>query len=259
MRRALLVAAALWQLGCPTLHPDPPGLPPDDGRARAWVDAVARHSAGRQALRGRARIAVDGEEQGLHLRARQRLVLERPDRLRVEILGLLAQTQAVLVTDAGRFELFLVSDRSYESGEIYPGLLWNVAGIPLEPDEVVELVLGAPLPAGPLQVQTARAAPEGRVAVEVSDARSGERWQLDFDGDGLLRRLHAGTAARRYTADFDDYAPIESELFAHRISLDFPEVGTRAELLLREVELDPELPGELFRLRDPRGAGLPGG
>ena len=127
--RALLGATLVAGLlsGCATL----PGTPVrDDVLARERVDALREAARTRRALSGVARMAVDGGRGSA--RGRYVLFLERPARLRVEILGLLNQTLAVLVTDNGRYDFFQVEDRALESGSVYPELLRDIAGVPPE-------------------------------------------------------------------------------------------------------------------------------
>ena len=81
----------------------------------------------RRGLSGRARLAVDGHDGALRLRGSQRVALERPARLRVEVLGLFDQTLAVLVTDGERYQFFRANDRTWESGPVGPDLLWTHA------------------------------------------------------------------------------------------------------------------------------------
>ena len=60
---------------------------------------------------------------------------------------------------------------------------------------------------------------------------------------------------RKWEARFDSYAPVGGTPFAHRITLEFPATQTRAELSLSDVELNPPLADELFRLRAPASGG----
>lgn len=228
-------------------------LAPDDPRPRVLLASLDERAAERHALRGRAHLAVDSDDGDVQLRGSQILAVARPDRLRVEVQGFLSQTQAVLVTDGGAFQLLVPAEGAFHSGPVYPGLLWQVARIDLEPVQVVELVLGTPLPDHRLPLRRALATPEGGVRLELSDAAGSRRETLAFDAEGRLRRLerHAG-GERLWQVRFDEYAPIAGTPFAHRIALDFEHSGTRVELSLRDVELNPELPEALFRLEGPR-------
>jgi hypothetical protein len=205
----------------------------------------------RQALRGRARLSVDGD---VRLRGKQIVVLERPARMRIEVLGFLNQTAAVIATDGERFEVFRSGDRSYESGAVDPGLLWREARLALTPREAVAVLLGVLDPGGGL-IPT-RAALEGgeRIRMDLVDGSGRVRRRATFDGSARLRQLEVidDDGGVRWSARFDDYAAVDGTSFAHTIVLDVTEGVAHVEISLRDVELNPELPPGVFRLRSPR-------
>jgi len=215
----------------------------------AWAEAAEQ----RRGLRGRARLAVDGSDGAVHVRGNQILAIERPARLRVEIQGFLDQTVAVLVTDGLRFELFRASDHAYETGEVYPGLLWEQAGIALTPEEAVELLLGAPAPGAGLRPAGALSDGLGGVQVDLADASGQVRRRAGFDVEQRLRWVEAFGAdgLRVWRAEFDDYSQVNGAAFAHALSLEVEQGETRAEITLRDVELNPALSPDIFRLRAP--------
>jgi len=249
LRRALFVIACVLPVACKTALPVTP-LPAGDPRPAALLTRWDRSAAGRHAMRGRAHLAVDGE---VRIRADQIVVLERPARLRVEVLGLLNQTAAVIATDGERFEVFRSRERSYEAGPVHPGLLWQEAHLALTPEEAVSLLLGA-LVFGP-DSQPVRAAAIGdrRVRVDFVDAQQGLRRRAVFDTAARLRELviFDGAGDPRWTARFEDYAPVSGVPFAHRIVLDVSTGASRVEISLRDVELNPDLPPGIFQLRAP--------
>jgi len=205
-------------------------------------------------MRGRAHLAVDGE---VRIRADQIVVLERPARLRVEVLGLLNQTAAVITTDGDRFEVFRSRDRSYDTGPVHPRLLWQEAHLALTPEEAVSVLLGAVV-FGPGQAPV-RAASIGdrRVRVDLVDTEQRLRRRAVFDAAARLRELvvYDGAGAARWTARFDDYAEVSGVPFAHHIVLDVSMGSSRVEISLRDVELNPELPPGIFHLRAPVTSG----
>jgi hypothetical protein len=255
----MLLLALLGAGACATPAPTLAPLAADDPRPRALLDAWEQAARSRRALRGHARLAVDGGDGAVRLRGRQVLVLERPARLRVEILGFLDQTVAVLVTDGERFELFRAGDRSYETGEVHPGLLWEQAWLALTPQEAVDLLLGVPAPQPGLAPSRALGDERGGVRFDLADAQGRVRRRAEFDGEGRLRRLEVldASGGLAWTARFDEYATVSGEAFAHAVSLDVTAGGTRAEIALRDVELNPELPPGVFQLRAREAA--PGG
>jgi hypothetical protein len=254
---ALALAGALVLGACRTPVPPAPPLPPDDRRPEQWLARWEACAEGRQALRGRARIAVDveGSRFGggeVHLRSRQRIVLARPARLRVEVQALFGATVAVLATDGQRYELFEVGDRSYASGPVHDGLLWEVARIGLTPAEAVDVILGSPRATEQLSVAGAWALPEGGVRVALADAEGAVRRQLEFDAEGRLRRLRVDPAdGEAWEVRYDDYALVDGEPLAERVSLDLRGGRSKAVLSLSDVEINPQLPPDVFRLRAP--------
>ncbi len=227
-------------------------LPAGDPRPAALLAAWAEAAESRRALRGRARLSVDGD--GIvPLRVNQVLVLERPDQLRVEIQGFLNQTVAVLVTDGDRFEVFRVTDRSYRSGRVHEGLLWEQASLALTPVEAIDLLLGAPTPDPGLRPGGALSDDDGGVHLDLVDASGTAVRRAGFDQESRLVWLEAlgPEGARLWRAELGEYAPVDGIPFAHALTLEVAEGGTRAEISLRDVELNPELPPDIFRLRAP--------
>jgi hypothetical protein len=250
----LLAALALAATACRTpgaLRP----LPADDPRPGLLLEAFERAGEARRALRGRARIEVDAGA-GRRLAGRQVLVVERPARLRVEVLGLFDQALAVLTTDGDRFELFRAADLSFEEGPLRPELLWEQAHIALRPEEAIALLLGAPLPEPGLVAVAAAGSREGAVEVTLALPGGPERRRLAFDAQGRLSRISVfdPEGALEWVAAFEGYAPVGGVSFAHEITLYVAAGRTRAEIRLRDVELNPELPPGIWSVRPARSA-----
>src|SRR5690606_24034801 len=126
----LAVAPAASACGAPR-GPRATPLPAAGLRPAALLDALARAGEARRSLRAVARLAIDGPAGGG--RAKQILLLERPARLRVEVLGLLDQRVAVLTTDGAEYRLYRAADRSLTGGPVHDALLWEVAGLAVTP------------------------------------------------------------------------------------------------------------------------------
>lgn len=247
----VLAAVLLAVAGCRT----PVALPAvrDDARALALLDGLRGQARERRALRAAAKLAVDGD--GGSVRGSYALVLERPARLRVELRGLLGETLGVLVTDGQRYDWFRADDHTRESGRVYQGLLFDVAGVPLTPAEAVELLLGAPLPQPGLQLQGSQRSADGAVVAEFGDHDGGWGQRFEFGPDGRLRHVetHSGTGDVLWDARYDDYDDVDGSVFAHDVALDFPGLSTRARVRLHDVQLNPELTPDVFVLQVPGG------
>jgi hypothetical protein len=251
-RATLLVVALLLVSACKTVVPAVP-LPLDDPRPAAFLaqwDAAARS---RHALRGRAHVAVDGRDGEVRIRGKQIVVLARPARLRVEVLGFLSQTAAVITTDGERFEVFRSGDRSSETGAVDPDLLWREAHLALTPEQAVEVLLGVPaLGAGLVPARAALAAGD-LIRMDLVDAEQRVRRRAAFDATARLREFEVldDDGALRWRAQFGDYAPVDGVPVAHKIVLDVTTGVVHVEISLRDLELNPELPADIFQLRPP--------
>ena len=141
LRGAALGLALLW-VGCQA--PPLRRLPEGDPRTQALLARFTSRVADRKALRSSARLSVDSEREGpggapLRVRSKQRVVLARPARLRVEVLGLLGTTLAVLTVDDEEYAWFESESRHFESGPVHDALLWDVVRLDLTPAEAVEV------------------------------------------------------------------------------------------------------------------------
>ena len=192
MKRVAVGALLLfWAAACATPIPLQP-LSPGDPRPRRLLDDWVERASQRQRLRGLARLAVDRNDGSVRLRGKQLVVLERPSRLRVEILGFLNQPLAVIATDGEGFEVYRAEDQSYEAGEVDDRLLWNEAGIDLSPEEAVAVLLGVPI-SDPLPA-LANAVSDGDGRIRISrQARNGRNSLRP--GPNIAAAGHIGSAA----------------------------------------------------------------
>lgn len=259
--RRVLPLLLLLLAGCAT-----PGLlplPADDPRPAALLERWRGQLADRLALRGTARLSVDARQPyeggDLHVRSKQRVVVARPARLRVEVQGLLGTTVAVLAVDDAQYEFFEADSHRFESGPVRPDLLWNAVRLDLTPAEAVGLLLGAPELPADLRILAAQDAGEGRLRITLgtSDGRAPLR-SIDLDGDARLRRyaVFEDASVPEWTAELDDYEDVGGTPLARRVSVETRN-GARAVVSLSSLELNPPLAPDIFRLERLRPASGP--
>jgi hypothetical protein len=251
--RALASTSLALVLATACAAPRPPTARPiaaDDLRVTAAVAALVREGDARRGVRGVARVAIDGP--GGSGRAKQILVVERPERLRVEVLGLLDQTIALLVTDGRAYRIVRSEDRSVERGAVHDALLAEVTGVALSPADAVRMLLAAPLAPGARVIGGATLS-DGGVRAIVARESALERESLDFDAEGRLRswaRL-AADGEPLLEARWSEWRDVAGDAFPHALAIvDHP---SRAEARVEwtRVELDPELAPALFELPPP--------
>ena len=202
--------------------------------------------------------ASDGRFFGLPLRA-TRLVVHHtdylpvvrevgvpPEDLRVEILGVFGQIAAILVTDGVTYQSFDAGRGDVERGEVTPDLLWRIARFAMQPQEVVDLLLGTPRPSADASLSDAYGDPGDGVSVDFRGPEGRLREQFGFDARGQLidfvRFAQDGEVA--WKARFSDYRDISGSAFAFEVRLTFPAVDARASLRFDHASLDPELGDE---------------
>jgi hypothetical protein len=241
-----LAVLCLAATACQTLPTPGAPLSPADPRPAGLLAALASEREARHAIRASARVSLSGQRGGSF--ARQLLLVERPARLRVEVIGLVGQRVAVLATDGQRYDLYRSETGLVEHGEIHPGVLYEVAGIPLTPEQAVMLLLGAPETGAASLPNSVRLFPDG--AIHVAWRGGGVDSVLEFDAEGRVRRyavtVENGAALLRVA--YDDYRLVAGVPFAHRVDFDFPRAHSRAEVAFRAVELNPLLSDDLFRI-----------
>lgn len=229
-------------------------LPEGDSRVDVLLARFNAHVAERLALRSSARLSVDSERDGvggapLRVRSKQRVVLARPARLRVEVQGLLGTTLAVLTVDDEEYAWFESESRHFESGPVHDALLWDLVRLDLTPAEAVEVILGAPQLADDLIVLGAWDVGGGVTRIALGEPGGTPSRSIDLDDRARLLRFAVFGDAKQpvWEARFDDYTLVSGSPLARRIRIETG-AGTLAVLSLSDVELNPPLVPDIFRL-----------
>ena len=254
-RRAVLLAVAvgLMGAGCRSPVPTEPELrplPPGDPRPASLTDALRERARGIDAVRGRARFALDGPD--LEFRRPQRIAAQRDGSLRVETLGLFGQIAAVLVTRAGRYQFLDTRSREGQEGEVSRELLWQLVRIDLDPADVIDLLLGGAVPPEGREIIDAHVGDDGSVRVAFGESGRVVE-ELGFDAEGRLRRVERvpDDLWLAWQAELDDYreeAGGSGLEVAHEIRVRFPAQDAQASFEFGALELNPPLAPALFAL-----------
>jgi len=262
-------------------------LPDEDTRTEHVLRRYLESSGARAALRGSARVTLVGPD--FKLNRPQRILVERPARLRFEIIGLFDQIAAMLAVSGGNFGFYEARTGEVSYGRVTPSLLWDLAKIDLDVPELVELLLGAPMPSPGLARSSAWLEPSGRMAIVFAGSAKGEshpcresseREFFDpdcfapddaleeggelfyFDSVGRLVEVRslAPEGQLRYRVTFEDYralAGTDPEVaFPNRTTIHSPGVETEssARFVWKQVMLAEELSDRLFEIHPTAGS-----
>ena len=258
-------------------------LPIDDARAEVVLRNYLELVEARSALRGSARVLLEGPD--FKLNRPQRILVERPARIRFEVIGLFDQLAAILATDGRRFDFYEASDGRVLRGRVTPELLWELAQINLDIPEVVGLLLGAPRPSSGLARAAVWLEPDGGlvlvfawpgnepdlkctedpvvslldadcfVSVDALDA-GGEMFLFDVDGRlAEVRGLDPGGVIR-FRATFEDYEPLDEDagevVFPNRVTIRSPAAESLARFDWKRVMLSDALSDRFFMIPERR-------
>ena len=218
------------------------------------LERLAARRAAVTSLRARARLRSGLEG----LWTRQAVVVDRPDRIRVDVLTPMGLALA-LGTDRSRLWAYQPSERTRYEGGATPQNLVRLLGAPLALTDVVDILLGLPparVSKGPPSVVMT---PEGhRLTLPLADGEQ-RIWfapeTLDVvraeeeRRDGVLMRV-----------TFGDH----EQGFPHVVDVETPQRGAPVRLQYDSVELNPTVAAALFapppaeRVLPLEAAGTPG-
>jgi hypothetical protein len=257
----LLPLLPMLLASCQTQGPVERPLSTADARVASWLEGLSKSASRRQQMRAQARLSLEAPD--LRFSRPQRLVVARPSSLRVEVLGLFGQIAAVLATEDGRYQFFDPAERTLEEGDVGAESLWRLARVDMTPEEAAGVLLGAPQLAPGLAAIGASQFEDGGVAVLLGADEAAGQQRFEFDALGRLRSAKrlGPDGGVSWAARFSDYRQLNDpsdESFAFRVELSFPRVDASAEIDFKKVELNPELPRDVFVLSVPGGVRTPG-
>jgi len=250
-RATAVLATAVLLAGCASRPAPRPGavsigtLP----SAQRVLDGLAQRRAAVRGLRAMARLSYVSPEESR--RAKQLVVVERPDRLRFEVLSPFG---AVFVLTAGGGVL---AAWAREESTVYRGAasaenLQRYAQVDLPIATAVDLLLGTP----PLRGDVDSVVSDDNGAVELwqeTGHHTHVAWftpaleplryeQRDADGRVLVR------------TSFGQYAAVDGVRMPTQLAIELPLEQRRIDIALSETEVNPVLADTVFVFETPAGS-----
>ncbi|MGH7929009.1 MAG: LolA family protein [Candidatus Binatia bacterium] len=244
---AVLVVVALTAgfAGCSTVSTPPaPALPAREWQRTELIQSLTERQSQFRSLRALARVEYAGPDgkQGFQ----EAVVVQRPDRLRLETLTMLGAVLIVTVNDAEIIG-YHVREGIMVRGKQSKANLLRYTQIPLELDEITAVLLGLPpvdLSAPWQQEGNALVfSPKGQkrdvIAFEAQQPVP-TQWER-FNGDGAVE----------IRVSFADYVATPPGHFPTRIIMEAPLQNRKLEVRYQEPELNAALSPELFTQQKP--------
>ncbi len=198
---------------------------------------------------------VDGTEK---LAVKQVVVVERPDHLRIEMMG--AFGVAVLIAADGKtLRAYHRGERTFYSGKATQQNFARFARMQLDLSEVADLLIGIPPRKSRVGTPTMRfERPEGLWRVATTSA-SGDTVTVWFDPDGLMptKSTEVDREGRvKYAASYLDYQTVAGVAMPARVRFEIPAQGAQVELRYSNLAVNATLEPNLFKFEAPGGARL---
>ncbi len=242
----LLMIAAIF--ACATIRPAPPPARPVPGREQLTklIQAMAARDRALTSLSTGAVMEYRNASQ--HVKAREQIVVMRPDRLRVEASSPFGVALIVAV-DGPRLQIFEPGNNLMMHGSATAAGLDRFARIPMEPKAAVDLLMAVAPESDEIATHAGASIVETGATVLTYAARDGGRREARFaDGELVAVRERAGDGQLRYEVRYADYHNIGAVMFPYSIDADFPAVGSSLKLTLKRPIVNAQLPASLFVL-----------
>lgn len=257
---AVLLLAGCPRRPCPTMPFTDPGELLDSYRDMRRPARVLR-AAARVDQRG-----ADGRIRGTVL-----MFIERPDRVRFDVMTQIVGPAAILTSDGERFALTDLRDNRFFIGPTCPANIERLLGLRFGGDEVTRLLLGE---APRIAYEDASMVCEDGTYRVTLRAADGRRQELDFEvregdlpsappAEQRLRlkrsEVFAPDGSTEWRVTYDDYRFVEDPrddatprrgvVMPFSVRFEDPRRGQDTSVRFDRVELNVEVPPEVFEQR----------
>jgi hypothetical protein len=218
----------------------------EEPAVRAALEALRRQENGVVRYQGIVRVRGRGPDGGFD--ARLVVISERPDALRIELLGAFAGTRWSAVLGANRIEAYFPSRRQYLEEEDVADVVGRLLGLRLTSAEVMSVLAGVGVPLG--SVTSARGEERGSLSILTFDGGDVGRVELDRAGQvvravGSAYRVSYPTSWKSRGRTFPDELVLENDSI--RVVLETEDVDVNVALDPKAFVLD--VPSDAERLR----------
>jgi len=206
-----------------------------------------------RSMRGLMSLLVKSGKRKYHLE--EAFQIEKPAKIRIETLGLFGQPVFFLSSDGITLSLFLPDKKRLYIGASSANNISHAFPISLELHEIVDLLTGKiPL----IDSRSARASydqKEGLMIIDLTpqqDVFQKQRLWIDIQKDSVVRgELRNGEGHLTWRIIFDRFQELQGILTPTLIRIETAEGPTMASIELEELEMNPALRKDSFRLAVP--------
>jgi hypothetical protein len=244
-----VLATVVMLAGCTTLRHSAPAAAPAGPlpTAAEVLDSLAARRAAVHSLRAWAKLSYSSPEESR--RARQLLVAERPDRLRLEILSPFGTVFALTTAD-GTLAAYATDERTLYRGAATAANLARYTDVALPIDTAVDLLLGTP----PLSAGGVVSAEDGAVKLWQDGGATAVAAWFTPELEPLRYERHDADGRVLLRTTFGAYTAVDGVRVPTQLGIELPPTQRRIDIALSEAEINPLLPNAVFALDTPAGS-----
>ena len=249
-RSFILITFLLLPLltSCAKLAPKLVGEPVSPEFANTLLSEWYRTTEQNASLSGLAKFEMVTPERSLS--GNQVLLIEKPDRLRAEILSLFGSPLLLLAADGNMLNVLLPFENEFYTGSASPENLGRFVRLPMQLKDLVKVLLYQPPIIAAERVEGYDLNGDGWL---IERNNPPYRQELFFDAQRRLVEVnYYNRSGLSLAIDYDKFS--EGESVPYQYELSFPKQETVASLNFSDLELNGELDASLFQLTPPQGA-----
>lgn len=244
----VVMAMILMTAGCAGVRPVTPGLPAVS--SDTLLQALNAQGQQFRSLQGTAvmRVSRGGQKQSV----KQVLLVQRPQLLRAEVLGLFGQPVMTVAAAGERLSAFIPGEAKFYTGPATSANLYRLVNLPLELPELLRFVFHD-VPLFPIASGGVRTG-EGFYHLD-RKAADGRFQELRFDrGLHLRQARYASADGELLSVRYDDLQA-ENGL-PRQVRLVLPSADMEIALEWRDVRANVNIPQSRFYLQPPAGVAV---
>jgi hypothetical protein len=182
-----------------------------------------------------------------HVKAREGIVVRRPDGLRVEAMSPFGVALIVAARDS-RLQIFEPSKNTLMRGTADAATLARFARIPMAPRDAVGLLMGI-VPEAQTTSAPDSITSEGDMTVLAYAEADHSRRELGFQDNQLVMvRKRTTAGAIDFEIRYADYHDIGGVMFAYKVDADFPSAQTRVSFVYKRPIVNGKIADSVFTL-----------
>ena len=247
-RRLAAIAGLLACVGCPTRHTRPTDGPqsPDE-----IIAAIRRGSRTVRTVTGM--LGLEVWRGGERVRLRQLIIVEQPDRIRVDTLSPFDQPISMMASDGQTIRIFSMEKKRFWRGSASPRNLARLLPVELESKEMAALLRGqTPLIAAE-RTELGWDADAGLYTIELFGTQRRQVVALEPTSLRVVEFRVWRAGELEYAARFGDYAIVGTGTIPKRLRIEVPAERLTIDIRVKDVSVNHDVDPGAFQIDPPRG------